>query len=78
MLDLVVELVDNRLEDFCCVFVGSKIKSHHLAKQLEKKLNKKLLTVDVIHVHGSLHKSKKFWFIRIFGPKWIYLLSQVE
>jgi superfamily II DNA/RNA helicase len=69
VLDLVVVLIVERPEEYCCVFVGSNIKSHHLAKQLENKLNNKLLTVDAIHVHGSLQKSEKFWCIRIFCSK---------
>ncbi len=33
---------------------------------LEKKLDKVLLTMGVVHVHGLLDKNKKYWFIRIF------------
>ena len=49
-----------------CVFVGSKNPSYHILTELARKLNEALSTVDVIHVHGSLDKNEKYWFIRLF------------
>ena len=65
-LDKVVTFVQEDDTHAACVFVGSKSKSHHLLTELERKLNDALLTVDVIHVHGSLSKEEKFWLIRIY------------
>ena len=48
------------------VFSAAKKKSYHLVKELERKLNAALLHIDVLHVHGSLDKHEKFWFIQIF------------
>ena len=66
ILGKVVQFAKDKPYEYCCIFVGSKIKSFHLAKELEQKLNSNLLTVDVIHVHKSLHKNENFWFNRIF------------
>jgi hypothetical protein len=33
---------------------------------LERKLNELQLNVDVLHINGSLHKTDKFWRIRLF------------
>jgi len=49
-----------------CIFVASKKKSFDQLRELERKLNKAFSKVDVIHVHGSLDKKEKFWFICIF------------
>ena len=68
-LDKVVTFMKEDDTHAACVFVGSKAKSHHLLHELERKLDEALLTVDVIHVHGSLSKEEKYWLIRIFCAK---------
>ena len=65
-LDRVVALVTDDDEGCVCVFVGSKDRSYHILAELERKLNEALQTVDVMHVHGSLDKNEKYWFIRFF------------
>ena len=57
-LDKVVTFMKEDDTHAACVFVGSKAKSHHLLHELERKLDEALLTVDVIHVHGSLSKEE--------------------
>ena len=65
-LNTVVDFVKDDDIHSACVFVGSKSRSHTLLEKLEKKLNAALLTIDVIHVHGSLSKEEKYWLIRIY------------
>ena len=76
-LDKVVAFVKKKPDKYCCVFVGSKIKSFHLAKNLEQKLNSKLLTVDVIHIHGSLHKNESSGSLDFFVQRLMCLSSLV-
>ena len=68
-LNQVVDFIKNDDDHYVCVFVGSKAKSHHVLEKLEYKLNEALSKVDVIHVHGSLHKDEKYWLIRIYCAK---------
>ena len=53
LLDKVVGFIKKKPNGYCCVFVAPKKESFHLAKDLERKLNNKLVSVDVFHVHGS-------------------------
>ena len=41
LLDRVIRLVKSKPKEYCCVFVGSKLKMYKLVKALEEKLNKK-------------------------------------
>jgi len=68
-LNLTVDFLKDDNEHYACIFVGSKDKSHHLLNKLERKLNESLLPVDIMHVHGSLDKNEKYWFMRIFCAK---------
>ena len=65
-LDLVADFVKNDPTHFACVFVPSKAVSFVLQDNLEQKLDKAHVRVGVLHVHDSLAKEEKYWFIRIF------------
>ena len=43
LLDKVVNFIKKKPNKYYCVFVGSKMKLFHLAKELERKLNSKIL-----------------------------------
>ena len=63
------DVVDFGREDdvhFACVFIGSKNKSLKVRLELERKLDEALLKIDIVHVHESLSKDEKYWFILIF------------
>ena len=45
---------------------NSRKQSQHFRDNLERKLNKMKLNVDVLHINGALHKVDKFWRIRLF------------
>ena len=45
---------------------NSRKQSQHFRDNLEQKLNKMKLNVDVLHINGTLHKVDKFWWIRLF------------
>ena len=51
------------------VFCNSWKQSQHFAKELEKKLDHKRLSVDVVNINGTLDKIDKFWWIRLFCEK---------
>jgi len=68
-LDCVRDFVADADSGFVCVFTSSREKSHHLLKNLERKLNEKQINVDVIHVHGYLKSEEKFYLICIFCEK---------
>ena len=65
-LNEVVNFANEHEDHYICVFISSKKQSFYAMKELERKLNEALCTVDVIHVHGSLDKSEKYWFIGLF------------
>ena len=48
------------------VFCNSRRQSQHFHDNLERKLNEMKLNVDIIHINSSLHKTDKFWRIRLF------------
>ena len=48
------------------VFCNSRRQSQNFRDHLERKLNEMKLNVDIIHINGSLHKTDKFWRIRLF------------
>jgi superfamily II DNA/RNA helicase len=48
------------------IFCNSRKQSIHFLGQLEKKLDKLKLSVDVVNINGSLDKIDKFWRIQIF------------
>ncbi len=60
---------DNNPSASAVVFCNSRKQSKHLRDHLERKLNKLKLNVYVVHINGSLHKTDKFWRIRLFCSK---------
>ena len=68
-LKYIVALVKDDKIHYCCIFVGLKDQSHYLLGELERKINKVLITINVFHVHGSLNAREKYWFIRLFCAK---------
>ncbi len=48
------------------IFCNSRHQSQHFRNNLERKLNEMQLHVDVLHINGALHKTDKFWRIRLF------------
>ena len=65
-LDTVRDFIRDDDVHYACVFIDSKARSMKVLKELERKLDESLLKIDVVHVHGSLDKNEKYWFIRIF------------
>ena len=55
---------------FLSIFIGSKNKLLKVRSELKQKLDGALLKTDLVHVHESLSKDEKHWFIRIFC-QWI-------
>ena len=51
------------------LFANSKRLTHSLMPKLEDKLDASNAHADVLHVHGSLDKTKKFNLIKIFVSK---------
>jgi hypothetical protein len=49
-----------------CLGVLTRSYREHFRDHLERKLNELQLNVDVSHINGSLHKTDKFWWIRLF------------
>ena len=65
-LTRIVEFIRANPTKSAVVFCNSRRQSQHFRDHLEQKLNKMKLNVDVIHINGSLHKTNKFWRIRLF------------
>ena len=65
-LDRVSDFVAEDDTGFVCIFCSSRRKSHHILVGMERKLNEKLIAVDVIHVHGYLKSEEKFYLVRFF------------
>ncbi len=51
------------------LFCNFQKQPQHYRDNLERKLNKAKLNVDVIHINGLLHKVDKFWRIPLFCDK---------
>jgi len=51
------------------IFFNSRHQSQHFWDHLERKLNQFKLNVNVLHINGALHKTDKFWRIRLFSDK---------
>jgi len=65
-LTKIAEFIQENPTKSAVVFCNSRRQSHHFRDNLERKLNEMKLNVDVIHINGSLHKTDKFWRIRLF------------
>ena len=68
-LTLLTEFIWDNPSSSAVLFCNSKCQSQHFWDNLQRKLNKKRMNVDVIHINGSLHKTDKFWRIRLFCDK---------
>ncbi len=60
-LVVVAEFLQDNPDCSVIVFCNSQKQSQHFAKKLEKKLDHKRLSVDVVNINGSLDKIDKFW-----------------
>ena len=65
-LTLVSEFLRDHTAKSAVIFCNSRHQSQHFRDHLERKLNELQLNVDVLHINGSLHKTDKFWRIRLF------------
>jgi len=65
-LTLVSEFLQDNTEKSAVIFCNSHHQSQHFWDHLECKLNELQLNVDVLHINRSLHKTDKFWQIRLF------------
>ena len=65
-LTLVSEFLRDHTTKSAVIFCNSRHQSQHFRDHLEQKLNELQLNVDVLHVNGLLHKTDKFWRIRLF------------
>ena len=68
-LNLVSEFLQDNTEKNAVIFCNSCHQSQHFWDHLERKLNELQLNVDVLHINRSLHKTDKFWRIRLFCDK---------
>ncbi len=68
-LTLVSEFLRDHPVKSAVIFCNSRHLSQHFWDHLECKLNQLKLNVDVLHINGSLHKTDKFWRIRLFCDK---------
>jgi superfamily II DNA/RNA helicase len=68
-LTMIVDFIRTNSTKSAVVFCNSRRQSQHLRDNLESKLNEMKLNVNVIHINGSLHKTNKFWQIRLFCDK---------
>jgi hypothetical protein len=60
-LTLVSEFLRDHTAKSAVLLCNSHHQSQHFRDHLELQLN-----VDVLHLNGSLHKTDKFWLIRLF------------
>ena len=51
------------------LYCNSKVQTHKMVENLELKLDKQSLRVDVVHIHGSLTKEDKFSHTKLFCGK---------
>jgi len=67
-LDHAVDLFRLSAQGKVVIFTNSKKKSFVFVDSLEKKIDEANLPlpVDVLHIHGSLLKTEKFWNIQLF------------
>ena len=65
-LTMIAEYISANPTKSAVVFCNSRRQSQHFRDHLERKLNEMKLNVDVIHINRSLHKTDKFWQIRLF------------
>ena len=65
-LTRVSEFVRDNHDKSAVIFCNSRHQSQHFRNNLERKLNEMQLRVDVLHINGALHKTDKFWRIRLF------------
>ena len=65
-LTLVSEFLRDHTTKSAVIFCNSRHQSQHFRDHLERKLNELQLNVDVLHINESLHKTDKFWRIRLF------------
>jgi superfamily II DNA helicase RecQ len=68
-LTMIAEFIRANPMKSAVVFCNSWRQSQHFPDHLERKINKMKLNVDVIHINCSLHKTDKFWQIRLFCDK---------
>jgi superfamily II DNA/RNA helicase len=65
-LTLVSEFLRDHTVKSAVIFCNSCHQYQHFQDHLECKLNVLQINVDVLHINGSLHKTDKFWWIRLF------------
>jgi superfamily II DNA helicase RecQ len=65
-LTLVSEFLRDHTAKSAVIFCNSHHQSQNFWDHLERKLNELQQNVDVLHINGSLHKTDKFWRIRLF------------
>ena len=65
-LTMVIDYIEQNSHDSIVVFCNSRNQSLHITGQLERKLDMKKLSVNVLNINGSLDKNDKFWRIRLF------------
>ena len=65
-LTLVSEFLRDNTVKSAVIFCNSCHQYQHFQDHLERKLNVLQINVDVLHINGSLHKTDKFWWIRLF------------
>ena len=65
-LTCVSEFIRDNHDKSAVIFCNSRHQSQHFRDNLERKLNEMQLYVDVLHINGALHKTDKFWRIRLF------------
>jgi superfamily II DNA helicase RecQ len=68
-LTLLAEFIRDNQSSSVVVFCNSRKQSQKFWDNLERKLNEMKLNVDVIHINGSLHKTDKYWQIRLYCDK---------
>ena len=67
-LDLLVNFVATK-RGSAFLYCNSKVQTHKMVENLELKLDKQSLRVDVVHIHGSLAKEEKFSHTKLFCGK---------
>lgn len=65
-IDETVRVLDASEDGSAFLFANSKALTHRLLLALEKKMDEKHVTSDVVHIHGSMNKDEKFGAINLF------------